>query len=99
MEHTHMCTHLHVFTLYMYNALPIPPPFPSIPLPLLFPLHLQGVTGDPPHYTGKSPTTWDVRVFVQALQSLLPNLNWREVILYLDYPESISLPRRTKLNR
>ena len=51
-------------------------------------LSLQGgMTSDPAHFSGKSPPTWDIRVFVQALQSLLPNLNWREVILYLDYPE------------
>ena len=74
-------------------------PFPSnSPLSFPLPLHLQGVTGDPPHYTGKSPTTWDVRVFVQALQSLLPNLNWREVILYLDYPEfNLSSPEGLNL--
>lgn len=45
------------------------------------------MTGEPSHFTGKPPSTWDVRIFVQGLQSLLPNLNWREVILYLDYPE------------
>ena len=45
------------------------------------------MTGEPAHFSGKPPSTWDVRIFVQALQSLLPNLNWREVILWLDYPE------------
>ena len=46
-----------------------------------------GMSSDPTHFAGKPPSTWDIRVFVQALQSILPNLNWREVILYLDYPE------------
>ena len=56
------------------------------------------MSSDPAHFAGKSPSTWDIRVFVQALQSILPNLNWREVILYLDYPEfHLSFPEGLNL--
>jgi len=46
-----------------------------------------GVSGEvTSHGAGKAPTTWDVKNFVAAVQTLVPNLIWRDVILELDYP-------------
>lgn len=35
----------------------------------------------------KPPTSWDVKVLVAALLTVVPNLNWRDVLLELDYPD------------
>ena len=34
---------------------------------------MQGIQGDASHLQGKVPTSWDVRVFAAAIQSLLPS--------------------------
>jgi CCR4-NOT transcription complex subunit 1 len=46
----------------------------------------MGVTGEAAHASIKGPATWDVKNFVSAVQSLVPNMPWRELILHLDYP-------------
>ncbi len=47
---------------------------------------LQGGSSDLLHGSGKSPTSWDTRVFISCIQSLHPSLNWREVVQSFDYP-------------
>ncbi|XP_064398380.1 CCR4-NOT transcription complex subunit 1-like [Halichondria panicea] len=46
----------------------------------------MGGSSDLLHGSGKSPTSWDTRVFISCIQSLHPSLNWREVVQSFDYP-------------
>ncbi|KAI6659252.1 hypothetical protein LOD99_14925 [Oopsacas minuta] len=46
-----------------------------------------GLDTDRPHKdTGEDPQSWVLETFISVLKDLVPSLNWREVVLALDYP-------------
>jgi CCR4-NOT transcription complex subunit 1 len=55
------------------------------------------VNNDPSRMGTKSPAGWDPKVFATALQSLVPNLCWRDVVPEMDY-EGFHVPTTEGLN-